>query len=87
MTWEELRGYTLGQVLTMLRLEEERQTRADVRSARVCWILANINRDKKLKPQPFDLFDFMPGWEKRPLTEEEQIAQFHRLWSPPSGRK
>lgn len=87
MPWDEAKYYTLGQLLTMLRMAENAEERADLRSAKVCWILAEIHRDRKSHPRPFNEYDFMPGWEKRPLTEEEQIAAFNKLWKVPVARE
>jgi hypothetical protein len=89
MSWDEFLHCTFGQVLTMLRMLEESEYRADLRAAYQCYIPAEINRDKERKPEPFHPFDFMLGWQKKPekvLTEEQlvemEVARIKKLFSP-----
>lgn len=35
------------------------ETRGDIRSAQICALIANVNRDVKERPKPFDMMDFM----------------------------
>ena len=44
---------------------------SDVRTARVCCLLANINRDTKKKRIPYTEKDFMPGQEKEVMSAEK----------------
>ena len=41
------------------------KTIGDRRAARICSIIANVNRDKKKKPTPFSEEDFMPQEKKK----------------------
>lgn len=45
------------------RIEPFGEKRADIRSAIVASVIANVNRDKKKKPSPFKTDDFMPEFE------------------------
>lgn len=45
------------------RLEPFAPDRIDVGMARICAVLANINRDSDKKPDPYTLADFMPPWQ------------------------
>ena len=44
----------------MLRVWEEREARADRRSAMAAYVLAEIHRDRRHRSQAFALQDFMP---------------------------
>lgn len=55
-----------------------REQRRDVRAARLCALLANINRDEKRKPTPFHEADFFHSLEEyRPKQDVQQL--FHGL--------
>lgn len=41
-------------------------------AAMVCMVLAEINRDREKKREPFTIEDFMPGKGKRKQTTQEQ---------------
>jgi len=51
------------------RIEPFGEKRADIRSAIVASVIANVNRDKKKKPSPFKTTDFMPEIEGKKYTE------------------
>lgn len=64
------------------------ESRADLRSAQICAILANVNRDPKRRSQPYKVEDFMfffdkprraPVGPRAPLTDPEQWAQVKRM--------
>lgn len=42
-----------------LQIDPETEWRADVRTAQVCSTLANINRDPKKKPEPYQVKEFL----------------------------
>lgn len=42
-----------------LQVDPDPEWRADARSAQICTILANVNRDTKQRPQPYGMQDFM----------------------------
>ncbi len=42
-----------------MELDPEPEWRADARSAQICAILANVNRDSKQRPEPYRLTEFM----------------------------
>lgn len=43
--------------------------------------VANTVRDAKKKPSPFKPADFMPEWNPKPQTPEQQQGIFHMLAS------
>ena len=53
------------------RVEPWGEWRADVRSAQIATILANVNRDQKKKPEPYTIKDMMLFGTK----DEEQQQQ------------
>lgn len=51
------------------------EERADLRMAILAALTANIHRDEKKKPTPFEVIDFMPQFEKKePISKEDAIA-------------
>lgn len=47
----------------------------DARFALVCSVLANINRDAKKRPKPYDVYDFMPKERQTEKELKNKIAQ------------
>jgi hypothetical protein len=56
----KLRPSELGQWAALFQLEPWGEQRADLRSAIVASVIANVNRDPKRKSEPFQPLDFMP---------------------------
>ena len=58
-----------------INLEEAKIKRSDQQAALICCVLANINRDKKKKPKPFTVDDFMPKLvgKKEKQTPQQQF--------------
>jgi hypothetical protein len=54
-------------------LEPWGEERADLRSAIVASLIANVNRDAKKQPRPYEPTDFMPYYE-RPEPTPQQLA-------------
>jgi hypothetical protein len=55
-------------------LEQTKIKRSDQQAALICCVLANINRDKKKKPTPYKVDDFMPveiGKKKKQTAQEQ----------------
>ncbi len=46
------------------RLEPNGEERADLRTGLICMVLANLKRDKKKKPAPYEIKDFLLRFEK-----------------------
>lgn len=76
-----LMGLRVEQVLSMTpnefgyeyegwKLREERENR---RVARICAVLANINRDPKKRPTPFSEDDFMPEEKQAKKQTNEEM--------------
>jgi hypothetical protein len=68
---------------TYYRVEPWGEQRADMRSAQVASTLANINRDRKLRPEPFTLLDFMlfkPDAPPKPAEDTTKIAPAVVSW-------
>lgn len=69
----------------------DHQTRSDWRAALVASVLAEINRDKKKKSEPYTVSDFMPefgpasgGAEDEAQTPEQMLA-IVELWNAAYG--
>jgi len=43
----------------------------DYRSALICTLLAEVNRDRKKRPKPFKPQDFMPQRETHRMSEDQ----------------
>jgi hypothetical protein len=68
-------GKQLTEWIAYAELEPFGEWRADLRIAILASLIANANRDQKLKPTPFEISDFMPQFEKKePMSEEDAIA-------------
>lgn len=53
------------------QIEPFGEERADLRMAILATIIANANRDPKLRPEPFEVSDFMPNFEKPEMMSKE----------------
>ena len=63
---------TLRQYTALLARWQEDQARQDRRMAQVTWILAEINRDRQQRAEPFTLGDF--ALHRWPLVEAQSLA-------------
>jgi len=52
-----------------------REERADRRIARLCSIIANVNRNPKKRPQAFSEEDFIPRPKQRKKQTNEEMLQ------------
>ena len=52
-----------AEVRDLLDAWEARERRPDFRAGQVCWLLAEINRDREARPVPFCPADFFPSLE------------------------
>lgn len=80
-------GRTVGELLDTVSYPELQQWaeffevnpdpewRADARSAQVCATLANINRDDKKRPQPYEVKDFMLAFDRAKKAKREEKKQ------------
>ena len=66
LTVDEVRAYEDA----YLQMEKKR----DSRTAQICWILAEINRDKGRRP--YKITDFMPRYRKSKRELLEQVEKF-----------
>lgn len=71
---QRLNARQLAEWEAYYQLEPHGEQRQDWQMARICQILANVNRDSKKTPTPYSekdfLFDFI-GAEKKPQTADE----------------
>jgi len=83
MSREEWGVTTLRELDRMYRILEAQEMREDFRAAQLCTLIANVHRDRDAKSEPFTPLDFVPGWERKPmsqlsaesgLTDEEKAA-------------
>ncbi len=51
------------------------EERADLRSGIVSAVIANVHRDAKKQPKPYQPTDFMPYWQKPEMTEDQIAAK------------
>lgn len=80
----------LAEWMAYERLEPFGETRADIRTALVCSTLANINRDKKVKPYKIQDFmlDFDSVWSKptaKELDRRSKVMESAIKSSAPKG--
>jgi len=61
------------------KLEPFGERRADLRSATIACMLANIHRDRDKHPQPFEVYEFMPQFGSE-STEEETPVEVLRIF-------
>lgn len=59
------------------KLEPFGEVRADVRSAMICKVIADVNRGKGVKP--YKVSDFMPRFEPESQSEEEMLQMVQTL--------
>src|SRR5262249_44216133 len=69
---EQFWRLTLRQYLALARRWQEDQHRQDRRLQQVVWMLAEVNRDRQAKPEPFTLDDF--ALHRWPLLGDEPAA-------------
>ena len=76
---------TLAQFDALARRYKDEQRRLDYRSAMICSILAEINRDRKRRPRPFSPDDFMPKEEVEELDNPKMKRALKRINQMLSG--
>ncbi len=91
MTEHEFMRLTPGQFQILSKrwfeTEKARAKERDYHAARVCWALFELQRDRKMRPTPFKVEDFMLQ-EKKPQKQqsaEEQTAILMQLFG--GGKK
>ena len=73
---------TLAQLDALVRQYTEEQKKLDGRTALICTVLANINRNPKKKSKAFTVEDFMPKYEKeRKVKSAEEMLETVKLWN------
>ena len=68
---EEFWSLDGDQIKAFLKVHKNKRIREDYRSAQICWILAEINRDKKQRARPFKVDEFII----EPKEEKKQKGQ------------
>lgn len=72
----------MAQFDALLRQYIEEQKKLDSRTALICAVLANINRNPKKKSKAFNVEDFMPKYEKvRQVQTPEEMLETVKLWN------
>ncbi len=61
MTGEEFGGLAPSELAELIEVWEERERRADFRAGQICFVLSEINRDRKRRVFPFHPADFFPS--------------------------
>jgi len=67
-------SYEFSEWMAYYNLEPFGEERADLRMAMLASLIANVNRDKKRRPNPFLPKDFMPKFEHEEQTPDQQLA-------------
>lgn len=78
MQAEEFSQLSTVELRELLKTWREKQQREDYRAAKICVLLAEVNRDHKKKPKPFEVWDFYASLETLkppPPTAEELMAK------------
>lgn len=62
-----------------VQIDPEPEWRADARAAQICSILANVNRDSKKRPEPYEvkefmMFDRLLDMQKTPSDERQEAV-------------
>lgn len=82
MQWDQFIDW-----MAFASIEPFDEGRADLRSASICAMLANINRNPKKRPQPFVPNDFLLIYDeedlkqKRPKQSLEQMKAIGRIYA------
>jgi hypothetical protein len=66
------------------------EERADLRAGIIASVIANSNRDRKRKPEPFSPYDFMAFREReavQPLAPEALTQGLKQMFGHPKARK
>lgn len=70
MTPRELRIYS-SQHIERYKLEQKAE---DIRTAKICCVIANVFRDSKQKKTPFEISDFLSDEEPKKAQTAEEMA-------------
>lgn len=72
LTDAEYQRMTPRRLAALIKRKELETTRQDWRAAMIASIIANVNRDPRMRREPFTPDDFMPKFEpiRRQTTEE-----------------
>lgn len=68
-----------AQWLAYYAVERFGEARADIRTATLCALMANINRDPKTQPKPFTIADFLPDYWKDSADEASDLEMKMRM--------
>ncbi len=87
--WETISPVEFGELAQRKRDEAERiRKEGQYNAALICSVLANINRDSKKKPSPFQPKDFMPTEVKEKKAQTpEQVAETLKAYTMAMGGK
>ena len=83
----EFWNLTLAQFDALVRRYKDEQRRLDYRSAMICSILAEINRDRKRRIKPFSPEDFMPKEEAEERDDPKMKRALERISQMLEGKE
>ena len=72
-----MRPHEFGEWIAYAHVSPWGEQRADLRSAIVASVIANVNRDSRRRPAPFKPADFMP-FDEGPGEDADALAA--RIW-------
>lgn len=87
-------GMTVGQVMRTMSVREYSawrleyslrpfgERRADIRSAQICCLLANIHRDTTKRKEPYAVSDFMPFESREDEDDESREVEERDIVDP-----
>ena len=64
---------TYKEVMAVVEAFKQNEKIADHRTARICWLIAETNRNSKKRPRPYKIEDFMPQSKKKEEQTPEQM--------------
>ena len=78
--------YVLQEWMHFSQLEPFGEVRADMRSAYVMSVIANVNRDASRRPKPYEIKDFMLEFDKEAKQTWRQQKALMEVWTQALGR-
>lgn len=82
-----MRPSVLGEWMALYGIDPWGEQRADLRAGIVASTIANVNRDARRKPEPFEATDFMPYRERKTVPLAAKAKSVLKSLSPKSKKK
>lgn len=69
----------MRQFVALQQRYEDRQKREDYRAGLIASIVANVNRDTKHQPTPWEWTEFFPAWKEPEPARGQTSEEMHAL--------